>query len=281
MLKNLSAVNSKIRVVGFFATLIVAGGIFSFYLKPSIATLANGKDIAAVVGNGTISRAAFDGVFAEYKSNNAADTVENRQIILDSIIVAELLAQQAKKDGIADRGEVRSALEMQQRNLLATAYTNEFLRGHAPDDKVLASTYSDWVKSQGATEYKLRSVILPSKERADEVSRSIRAGEPVDRFLAESLDKQTKGGDLGWLVEGVLSKEVKDAILAAVKSGSRATASIPGPSGWVVLQIEESRPWKAPEFAAIKSALIPAAQQKMLREHIEKLRADAGLKSKQ
>lgn len=280
MLKNLSAINFKVRIIGFIAALIVIGGAAALTMRPAITTLINGKDVAAVVGGNTISRAAFDGVFAEYKSNNAADTAENRQIILDSIIVSELLAQQAIKTGITDRSEVKSALEMQQRNLLATAYTQEFLRNHAPNDKALNETYTEWVKSQGATEYKLRSVILPSKDRADEVSRSIRAGDSVDRFLVESLDKQTKGGDLGWLAEGVLSREVKDAVLAAAKSGGRATASIPGQSGWVVLQVEESRAWKAPEFTAVKSALIPAAQQKMLREHIEKLRVDAGLKSR-
>lgn len=238
----------------------------------------------AKVNGQAISRAAFDKVWSETREQSRAlEMQENRQVVLDSIVGAELLAQRARQDSavMADP-QVQAAMEMQTRNLLANAYVAEFLRRSPATDAALKAAYDQLVKDLGATEYKLHHVLLAKQEDAEALHGRIMRGEVSFTKALESTEEKTQdgkrgNGDIGWLPEGRLNGPLKEAA-TQLKGAPGIAKPYSDQFGWHIVQFEESRPLKAPAFDAVRGELIPMAQRTMLREHLAQLKEKANIK---
>lgn len=240
--------------------------------------------VIARVNGQVISRAAFERVWAETRDQSRAlEMQENRQIVLDSLVGAELLAQQARRDGqvMADP-QLQAAMEMQARNLLANAYAAEFLRRNPAGEPALKAAYEQLVKDLGSTEFHLRHVLLAKQEDAEALyGRLVRGELNFSKALESTEEKLADGkkgsGDVGWLAEGRLAGPLKEGVLAS-KGAAGLIKPYADQYGWHVVMVEESRPLKAPAFEAVRGELIPVAQRQMLKDHLAQLKDKASIK---
>ena len=208
---------------------------------------------------------------------------ENRQVVLDSVVGAELLAQQARNDSqvMAD-AQLQAAMEMQTRNLLANAYVNEFLRRNPASDTVLKAAYDQLLKDLGKNELHLRHVLLAKQDEAKALHARIARNELSFAKALELTEEKTQDGkkgtgDLGWLAEGRMSAPLKASVTAA--KGAGLLEPFADQYGWHVVQVEETRPLKAPAFEEVRAELIPIAQRTLLRDHLAKIKASASINS--
>jgi peptidyl-prolyl cis-trans isomerase C len=245
---------------------------------------AKATQVIARVNGAPISRAAFERVWAETREQSRMlEMQENRQVVLDSVVGAELLAQQARNDGqVMAYAQLQAAMEMQTRNLLANAYVAEFLRRNPASDTVLKSAYDQLLKDLGKTELHLRHVLLAKQEDAVALHVRIVRGETTFAKALELTEEKTQDGkkgtgDLGWMAEGRLGAPLKASVDKA--KGAGLLEPFADPYGWHVVQVEESRPLKAPAFETVRGELIPIAQRNQLRDHLAKIKAGASIAS--
>ena len=277
------------RIVGVVAGVVGLTGaavVWAAFGNPLPIGGGSGKatQVIARVNGAPISRAAFERVWAETREQSRMlEMQENRQVVLDSVVGAELLAQQARNDSqvMAD-AQLQAAMEMQTRNLLANAYVNEFLRRNPASDTVLKAAYDQLLKDLGKNELHLRHVLLAKQDDAkalhDRIARNELSFAKALELTEEKTQDGKKGtGDLGWLAEGRMSAPLKASVAAA--KGAGLLEPFVDQYGWHVVQVEETRPLKAPAFEEVRAELIPIAQRTLLRDHLAKIKASASINS--
>jgi peptidyl-prolyl cis-trans isomerase C len=277
------------RIISVTAGIIGLTGaavVWAAFGNPLAIGGVSGKatQVIARVNGAPISRAAFERVWAETREQSRMlEMQENRQVVLDSVVGAELLAQQARNDSqvMAD-AQLQAAMEMQTRNLLANAYVNEFLRRNPASDTVLKAAYDQLLKDLGKNELHLRHVLLAKQDDAkalhDRIARNELSFAKALELTEEKTQDGKKGtGDLGWLAEGRMSAPLKASVAAA--KGAGLLEPFGDQYGWHVVQVEETRPLKAPAFEEVRGELIPIAQRTLLRDHLAKIKASASINS--
>ena len=239
---------------------------------------------AAKVNGVIVSRAAFEQVWGEtQKETRALDMQENRHLVLDSMVGAELLAQQALSDRqlMADP-KLQGAMEMQQRNLLASAYATEYLRRNPVGDAALQAAYKQFVSDLGAQEFHLRHIVLSSQEAADALYLRISKGElsmikAQDQTEERGTDGRRAGADLGWVAAGRIAPKLREKVLAM--KGTGLLKPYADQAGWHLVQVEDARAVTVPAFDAVREELIPLAQRAAIREHMLALKSKASISS--
>lgn len=242
---------------------------------------ASSSPILAKVNGKPISRAAFERVWTETReAEKALDMQENRQLVLDSMIGAELLAQQARSDNqlMADT-QLQSAMEMQSRNLLANAYASEYLRRNPVTEADLKAAYDQLVKDLGNTEYHIAHILVPKQEDAEALYARIARAE-ISFAKATESSKPGDGrraGDLGWQAQGRLPPGLREAV-AALNGGPGLLKPFADNYGWHVAQVDEVRAIKVPTLEQSRAELVPMAQRLQLRNHLAQLKEHASIK---
>jgi peptidyl-prolyl cis-trans isomerase C len=93
---------------------------------------------------------------------------------------------------------------------------------------------------------------------------------------AYSIDQATKGsgGQLGWLFPGQVIKPIADVVVKMNKSAI-TTTPIQTSEGWVIIRLDDKRPFKFPSLEEAKPQLRQAMVQQYLVETVKKLRETA------
>src|SRR5580658_3501990 len=92
------------------------------------ATDAEAKPVATVNGH-PLSRELYNFLTKTMANKTPAElTEEQRNQILDTLIRAEVVAQQAEKDGLDKKGDTPQALAVQRLQLLEEASATEYLK---------------------------------------------------------------------------------------------------------------------------------------------------------
>ena len=227
-------------------------------------------------------------------------TVEKRQELLDSMVIFEILADEAERKGLAEDPAVLHAMkEAMVRKMLV-----EELRERAPlsalDDDELRQAYQERIDEYRRPPRR-RGVLLEvrTRELADEVMGQVPSAEQTStservtalRRLAarHNLDPELakKGGDTGLLPPPDQVK--RDVDLARRLFEMEQRGELVGPyqheDRWRILMLLDKRPARERSFAQVKPELRmelhEQRQAQARRQLIEELRAQADVEIRQ
>ncbi|RZL39848.1 MAG: hypothetical protein EOP35_02680 [Rubrivivax sp.] len=116
----------------------------------------------------------------------------------------------------------------------------------------------------GSTEYRVRHLLVPTREQADSALARIRGG---DRFevvaAAVSTDpgSRAKGGDLGWTLPSYFVPPFAEAVKRLAPRGV-TDAPVQTPFGWHVVEVTEVRPRVVPAYEQLKARLLEAMERR-------------------
>ena len=228
---------------------------------------ASSAPAVATVNGTTISRTLYDfylkGV-AQGKDPKDL-TPQQRQEALDSLVRAELVAQQADKDGVTKNPNTADLLELARLNAVQQAFSEKFVKDNKPTDQDIKAEYDKQVALLPHTEYHARHILVDSEDKAKAIIAQLAKGAKFDELAKkESSDSsKTSGGDLGWFTPDHMVKPFADAVVA-LKPGDYTATPVQTQFGWHVIKLEETRPLAAPPFdnPQIKQQL----EQMVLRE---------------
>ena len=238
----------------------------------------------AVVNGVAIPRADYDAFLKNLLQGKPVPpdlTAEQKNQVLDELITMELVSAQGLKDGVDKDPEVAANLEVLRLRVLSDGESQKFLKGKDPTDAELHAEYDSDIAAMDKTEYHARHILVPSKEKADQLIKKLKGGAKFeDVAKAESTDNsKTSGGDLGWFTATRMVKPFADAV-KALKKGETTPEPVQTQYGWHIIKLEETREVTPPPFEQVKAQVTKNLIQKKLVAYVEDMKKTAVIDKK-
>jgi len=208
---------------------------------------------------------------------SAADlTAEQRGIALDNLIRAQVVAEQASKDGLDKSGDTAYMLELARLNVLQQAVQERYLKDRQPTEQELRAEYETQLAAMPKTEFHARHILVATEAYAQKIIERLDKGEKFDALAkSESMDSsKNNGGDLGWFTPGRMVPEFAGAVMA-LKPGEYTRKPVQTQYGWHVIQLLETREVTPPPFDQVRQRLVQVVEAKKFRLYQDELLRNA------
>ena len=234
---------------------------------------ASSSTTVATVDGTPISRDFYEFYIKGVTGKTSSDlSPEQRTQALDNLIRAQLIAEEAQKEGLDKQPDTAQLIKMERLNVLEQALSQKYLAGKQPTDDELKAEYDAEVAKLPKTEYHARHILVATQPFAEKIVQRLKAGEKFeDLAKAESMDSsKTNGGDLGWFTLDHMVKPFADAV-SNLKVGQYTTEPVQTQYGWHVIQLLGTRPVSPPPFDQVKQRLVQVVQAKKFRAYTDDL----------
>ena len=260
---------------------LCSGGAFAQAAAPAAKAppKAADKPAAASTDKALYSQGQYDVLLKERLAQGGKDTPEIRNSVKEELNTRELLAREAKKQGLDKTPEVKTQMDLASQTVLVRAYVNDWIKKNPVPDAELHKEY-DSIKSQiGDKEYKVRHILVKTEDQAKDIIAELQKGAKFDELAkarSEDPGSKDKGGDLDWNSPANFVKPFGDAMKATPK-GKFTPQPVQTQFGWHVIEVEDVRDAKVPSFEEVKPQLQQRMQAQWLDKYFKDLRAKNGV----
>jgi peptidyl-prolyl cis-trans isomerase C len=246
------------------------------------ATGDTSPTLASVNGN-AITQSFFDFYIKEISGGKSSSglTSEQRQQALDNLVRAEVVAQQAQKEGVDKIADTESLLELTRLNVLQQTMSERYLKDKKPTEQELRAEYETQVSNLPKLEYHARHILVATEPFAQKVVERLEKGTKFDELAKqESMDSsKDNGGDLGWFTPDRMAKPFADAVMT-LKPGEFTHKPVQTQYGWHVIQLVETRDLAPPPYDQVKQRLEQVVQSKKFKAYTDELMKNAKVDKK-
>jgi peptidyl-prolyl cis-trans isomerase C len=248
----------------------------------SLSTPADTSPAVATVNGTNVSQNFFDQYIKAITGKVTSElTPEQRAQALDTLIRAQVVGQQAVKDGIDKVPETSALLELTRLNVLQQAVAEKYLKDRKPTEQELRAEYETQVGSLAKQEYHAKHILVATEPFAQKVVERLQKGEKFEDVAKhESMDSsKDNGGDLGWFTPDKMVKPFSDAVLA-LKPGEYTHKPIQTQYGWHVIELVETRDLQPPAYDNVRQRLEQVVQAKKVKAYTDDLLRNAKIEKK-
>jgi peptidyl-prolyl cis-trans isomerase C len=276
MTQFLSTQWARVSTVAAITLLLAACGKGQQPAAPAASDKPASPPVAVVDGT-PISRDAFDDYLKGLLRGKPVTDVsaDDKNQVLDQMINMQLLASQAEKDGLEKDPDVATRIALFHTQIMAEAAVQKYLKANEPTDQELHAAYD---AATDKTEYHASHILVPTKEKAEQLIKKIKAGAKFeDVAKAESTDNsKANGGDLGWFTTARMVKPFGDAV-KSLKKGEMTQEPVQTQYGWHIIKLDDTR--DAP-FDQMKAQLSNGIMQAKMHDYVESLKKTAKIEKK-
>ena len=268
------------RTVKNLAVALVAG-TFAFAAgaqdkapKKAAAASASGR---VVVNGVTIPQSRMDAMNKELTAQGQPDTPERHQAVREELVNREVLAQAAAKRGLDKNPDIAAQMDMARQAVLVRALFEAEVKANPITDAQLQREYEQFKGSMGASEYKVRHILVDKEDDAKAIIAELNKGGDFAKIAKEkSKDPGSKdnGGDLDWGPSARYVKPFADAV-TSMQKGQTSSTPVKTDFGFHVLRLDDTRPLKVPEFSELREQFRQRAQQAQIQKLVMELRSKA------
>jgi peptidyl-prolyl cis-trans isomerase C len=247
------------------------------------ASTDNSAPVAIV--NGTpISREFFDfyAIGLAGKNTVAELTPEQKQQALDNLIRAQVIAQEANKEGLDKDPGIAALLELARLNVLQQAVSDHYLKDKKPSEQETRAEYETQVGLLPHQEYHVNHILVATEGFARKLIAELEKGANfTDVAKRESMDpSKTNGGDIGWLTPDRIMKPFADAMVA-LKKGEYTHKPVQTQYGWHIIRVDDIRDVTPPTYDQVHQRLDQVVQAKKFKAYTDGLVKSAQIEKKQ
>ena len=225
------------------------------------------------------TQSQYDVLLKERLAQGGQDTPEVRNQVKEELNTRELLAREAKKQGIDKQPDVKTQMDLASQTVLVRAYVSDWVKKNPVPEAELKKEY-DTIKSQiGDKEYKVRHILVKTEDQAKDIIAELQKGAKFDELAkarSEDPGSKDKGGDLDWNAPANFVKPFGDAMKATPK-GKFTAQPVQTQFGWHVIEVDDVRDAKVPAFDEVKPQLQQRMQAQWLDKYFKDLRAKNGV----
>jgi peptidyl-prolyl cis-trans isomerase C len=268
-----------------FRIIVLAGllGLAACQPKGGSGGLPADNSPAVATVNGThISQNFFDQYIKAITGKASSElTPEQRSQALDNLVRAEVVGQEAAKDGIDKVPETAALLELTRLNVLQQAIAEKYLKDRKPTEQETRAEYETQVGSLAKQEYHAKHILVATEPFAQKVVQRLEKGEKFEEVAKhESMDSsKDNGGDLGWFTSDKMVKPFSDAIVT-LKPGEYTHKPVQTQYGWHVIELVETRDLQAPPYDNVRQRLEQVVQAKKVKVYTDELLRNAKVEKK-
>lgn len=229
------------------------------------AATVNGKPIPAAKIDQMVKQVVAQG--------KQTDSPQLREAIKRDLIGREVLIQEADKQGMGTKPDVKAALDNARQSIIINAMLADFVKKNPIKEADIKAEY-DRLKAAavGEKEYRARHILVPTEEEAKGLIAKLKSGSKFeDLAKAHSKDgSAANGGDLDWASPGNYDADFSKGMVALQK-GAITDTPVKSQYGYHVIKLEDTRAAKIPSFDEAKKELGEQMQQRKLQGFREDL----------
>jgi peptidyl-prolyl cis-trans isomerase C len=254
--------------------------------SPAAAAPATSADNSAPVAtvNGTPISREFYNYYAQGLAgkNSVADlTPEQKQQALDNLVRAEVIAQEATKEGLDKEPATATLLRLARLNVLQQSVSDRYLKDKKPTEQEARAEYETQVGLLPHQEYHVSHILVATEGFARKLIAELEKGANfTDVAKRESMDpSKTNGGDIGWLTPDRIMKPFADAMVA-LKKGEYTHKPVQTQYGWHIIRVDDIRDVTPPTFDQVHQRLDQVVQAKKFKAYTDGLMKNAQIEKK-
>lgn len=217
------------------------------------------------------------------KTKQAANPEEalNPPLILNEMINRELLREEAEKQGIEQRDDVKQLLQIERTSLLVNTLIADKLKSLDLSDEALKKEYDEQVKNLDLKEYKASHILLETKEDAETAIKELKDGADFAELAKKKSTGPTgaNGGDLGWFDPASMVPEFGDAV-KGMQKGQITETPVKTQFGWHVIKLVDVKEKQPPSFESTKERLKTIVSNKAVQQYLSETRTNADVQIK-
>jgi len=210
------------------------------------------------------------------------ETAEGRKEMLETMIIRELIMQEAIKEGIENAPAVKEKLEELKKRLVVEAYLKKKVEEQATvSDEELKKFYEqNKDKFKTGDQVKASHILVKSEKEAKELLAQIKGGanfeELAKKYSADGA--AAKGGDLGWFSKGSMIPEFEKVAFAMKEN--QVSDIVKTKFGYHIIKLTGMRPAGERTFDDVKEQIKTSLQPAKQQEAFQKLKEDLKKSSK-
>ncbi|MFH1027571.1 MAG: peptidylprolyl isomerase [Pseudomonadota bacterium] len=253
---------------------------------PSGETGSAGKKtgkVMAEVNGGAITTSDFERELKNLPEylKAMADTPQGRKEMLDTMVIRELILQQASKDGIDKGPEIEEKLQDLKKRLIVEAFLKKKVEteSNVSDEDLKKFYEQNKDKFKTGEQIKASHILVKTEKEAKDILAQIKAGGNFEELAKKSSvdSSSAKGGDLGWFGKGSMVPAFEKAALA-LKEG-QVSDVVKSDFGFHIIKLTGKRPAGIRPLEEvkdqIKGAIMPSRQQEVFQKIKEELKKTA------
>ena len=204
-------------------------------------------------------------------------TPEMKAQAKDQVVIREIFAQEAEKQGIANTADYKAQLDLVRQTVLINTLFQNFIKAHPISDADAQAEYNKIKAEQSGQEYDARHILVDSEDEAKKLIAQIKNGakfEDIAKKSSKDTGSAENGGDLGWAKPASYVPEFATA-LQGLKKGQMTDTPVKTQFGYHIIRLEDTRTAQFPSFDEVKDKVKQQMEQVKLQEYQEKLRKAA------
>ena len=178
----------------------------------------------AVVNGKAVPSSRVETMVQQMVQQGQQDTPEMRAMIKDELINREILSQEAEKQGVANKAEIKNQIDLARQSIVIRALATEFLVKNPVKDEDMKAEYDKFKSQSVGKEYHARHILVEKEEDAKGIISKLKGGAKFEEMAKSSIDPGSgkQGGDLGWAPPNAFVKPFSDAMIALKKGEIKA-----------------------------------------------------------
>lgn len=269
--------------------------IYAFY---PLSIRAEDNPVVAKIGDKKITASDLDHMIQlldKQKKEFLRNNPEMKKTFLQRWVKTTVISKIARKERFDERPDIKEFIEFIINDYIASEYLNRILKEEDLTEKDVKLYYDTHVDEFKAPELvKAKHILIKvtrnateeernkARERAQEILKRIKSGEPFDKLAQEfSDDIKTKerGGDLGYIRKGMMIPSFEKALFE-LKTGE-VSDIVESPFGFHIIKVDEKKGGEIEPFDKVKDVARKKAVEKLRNakasDFVEKALKDAGV----
>jgi peptidyl-prolyl cis-trans isomerase C len=204
------------------------------------------------------------------------ETAEGKKEMLETMVIRELILQQAKKEGLDSGKAIADKLEELKKRLVVDAYLKKKVEEQTNLGDAELQKFYDQNKDKFKTgdQIKASHILVKEEKVAKDVLAQLKGGGAFEELAKKfSVDAAgPKGGDLGWFSKGSMIPEFENAAFA-LKEGE-ISGVVKTKYGFHIIKLTGKRAAGIRPFAEVKDQIKAALEPEKQQEIFKKLKED-------
>lgn len=196
--------------------------------------------------------------------------------LVERLIDMQLVAREARADGLADDPDVRRELARIENQIISRVFLARHIDAMITEQAV-QSRYDEHIAALPPDqEISARHILLVTEEDALAVIASLQGGGDFIELAAEKSigPSADRGGDIGYFGRGDVVPEFADAAFA-IEPGQISETPVQSEFGWHVIKVDDRRAIAPPSLEEMREQFVSEISQRLIAELIGELRDTA------
>jgi peptidyl-prolyl cis-trans isomerase C len=204
------------------------------------------------------------------------ETPEGKKEMLDTMVVRELIMQQASKDGIDKSPAVAAKLEDLKKRVIVEAFLKKKVEESANvSDAEMQEFYKKNIdKFKSGDQIRASHILVKTEPEAKDIEKQLKGGASFEDLAKKhSIDgAAAKGGDLGWFGKGSMLPDF-EKVAFGLKEGS-TSGIVQTKFGYHIIKLTGKRAAGTRGFEEVKDQIKAAMAPEKQQETFKKLKDD-------